>query len=169
MTNAMTDINPHIVESLYAEALLLADEVRDAFDLRGRIEEMAPDADLARVALSCEALRTTTRMMHAIAWLLNHRAYLRGELSEFQLRRHGKLPEERSRTDPGNLAMLDPDTRALIVTTERFYARIERLDHAWRNRFDAHPGAVQRLRERLREKLGERFGEMPGEAARRIS
>ena len=31
-----TDISPPIIEALYCEALVLADEVRAAFDLRGR-------------------------------------------------------------------------------------------------------------------------------------
>ena len=89
--------------------------------------------------------------MHAIAWLLNQRAYFKGELSELQLRRHGRLPPDSSRPDPANLMLLDPDTRALIVTSERFYARIERLDRAWRERFEMKPSAIQRLRERLGE------------------
>jgi regulator of CtrA degradation len=89
MTNTRT-INPRIVEGL-CEALVLSDEVRAAFDLSGRIEDTTSNANEARIALSCEALRTTTRMMHAVAWLLNHRAYFMGELSEFQLRRYGRL------------------------------------------------------------------------------
>jgi regulator of CtrA degradation len=43
-----------------------------------------------------------------IAWLLNHRAYFAGELSEFQLRRHGRLPPIQPGSDPAQLAMLDP-------------------------------------------------------------
>ena len=65
-------MNSHIVEKLYCEALVLSDEVRSAFALSGRMEDAGTQEDLARVALSCEALRTTTRMMHATAWLLNH-------------------------------------------------------------------------------------------------
>jgi len=83
------DLNRPIIESLYAEALLLADDVRASFDFAGRIDAMVEDEDLARIALSCEALRTTTRMMHVIAWLLNQRAFFNGEISEFQLRRSG--------------------------------------------------------------------------------
>ena len=86
------DISPTIVEALYRDALRLADEARAAFDLSGRLDVVGSDEELARIALSCEALRTTTRMMHAIAWLLNHKAYFNGELSEFQLRCHGRLP-----------------------------------------------------------------------------
>lgn len=140
------NINPRIVESLYTEALTLSDEVRAAF-ARGESFE-GEDADLAKVALSCEALRTTTRMMHAIAWLLNHRAYFVGDLSEFQLRRYGKLvdfPEG----DDGHMARLDPEMRELIHATELFHARLKRLDNGWRERAPGAPTAISRLRERL--------------------
>jgi regulator of CtrA degradation len=150
--NQPATINPRIIEGLYCEALVLSDEVRAAFDLSGRIDaEGLPGPlpeDEARVALSCEALRTTTRMMHAVAWLLNHRAYFMGELSEFQLRRHGKLAAF-PHADPARLALLEPVTRELIGATERFHARLMRLDAGWRERDTAPPGAIDRLRERL--------------------
>lgn len=141
-------INPRIIEALYGEALVLSDEVRAAFDLSGRIDARNSE-DAARVALSCEALRTTTRMMHAVAWLLNHRAYFAGDLSEFQLRRYGKLTVDFPRADFDRLALLDGPTRALIATTERFYARLVRLDTGWRGRDPAMPSAIAALRERL--------------------
>lgn len=143
------DLSPTIVEALYCEALALADEVRAAFDLSGRLTLASEDEDLTRIALSCEALRTTTRVMHAIAWLLNQRAYLSGELSEFQLRRHGRLPTEKSAAPSEHLDRLAPEFGELIERTARFYARIERLDRAWRSRFEMQPAAVHRLRERL--------------------
>jgi regulator of CtrA degradation len=149
-----TDINPHIIEALYREALLLADEVRTAFDLSGRLERTSENEDLARIAMSCEALRTTTRMMHVIAWLLNQRAFFNGELSELQLRRHGKLPSKTARSDPEQLALLDADMRGLVLTTERLYARVERLDRAWQENFRMEPSALNRLRERLRAEIG---------------
>jgi regulator of CtrA degradation len=142
------DLSPTIVEALYCEALELADQVRAAFDLSGRLTAASEDEDLARVALSCEALRTTTRMMHAIAWLLNQRAYLSGELSEFQLRRHGRLPPARA-DGQDQAGVLGPALTELIERTRRFYARIERLDQAWRTRFEMQPAAIHRLRERL--------------------
>ena len=148
------DLSPTIVEALYGEALELADEVRAAFDLSGRLTAANEDEDLARVALSCEALRTTTRMMHAIAWLLNQRAFFSGELSEFQLRRHGRLPPRQSDTGHAHVDLLGPRLGALIERTKRFYARIERLDHAWRTRFEMQPGAVHCLRERLGKAVG---------------
>jgi regulator of CtrA degradation len=148
------DISPAIVETLYSDALALADEARAAFDMSGRLDDIAENEELARIALSCEALRTTTRMMHALAWLLNHRAYFAGELSEFQLRRHGRLPAAQPDGDPEQLAMLDPGLQELVARSKRFYARIARLDHAWRDRFTMHPAAVHRLRDRLGHAMG---------------
>jgi regulator of CtrA degradation len=144
-----TDISKPIIEALYCEALVLADEVRAAFDLA---PPRCAEEDLVRIALSVEGLRTTTRMMHVLAWLLNHRAYFAGELSEFQLRRHGVLPPDRA-ADPEQLAKLEPETRALIAETEAFHGRVSRLDAAWRERFVVQP-AVLGLRERLGRSLG---------------
>lgn len=146
MANA-ANINPRIIEGLYCEALVLSDEVRAVFALSGRLEA-AGNEDETQVALSCEALRTTTRMMHSVAWLLNHRAYFNGELSEFQLRRHGKLSEFPA-AEPLRLAMLDGETRALVQATERFHARLKRLDNGWRERDPAAPSAITALRDRL--------------------
>lgn len=142
-----TDINRPIIEGLYCEALVLADEVRQVFDLTP-VRDTGADADMTRLALSVEGLRTTTRIMHALAWLLNHRAYFSGELSEFQLRRHSKLPPDRP-SDPGNMRFLEPATQSLIRESEQLHARITRLDKAWRSRFEMRPAAIHRLQQRL--------------------
>jgi regulator of CtrA degradation len=146
-----TDLSEPIIETLYCEALVLADEVRATFDLAPR--PFTVNEDLVRIALSVEGLRTTTRMMHILAWLLNHRAFFSGELSEFQLRRHGTLPPDRA-SDPEQLALLEPETCKLIYETEAFHQRIARLDAAWRDRFEMRPAAVLRMRERLGRALG---------------
>lgn len=144
-----SDLSPMIVEALYREALVLADEARAAFLLSSRITDASESHDLARIALSCEALRTTTRMMHSIAWLLNQRAYFAGELSEVQLRRHRQLPSPQPEGDAAQLALLGPETLELARRTRQFYARIERLNSALRQHFAMHPAPIQRLRERL--------------------
>ena len=145
------NLNPRIIESLYAEGLGLSDDVRAAFDLtaRGTPGLSTDPEDPARIALSCEALRTTTRMMHAVAWLLNHRAFLQGEISEFQLQRHGRIAANLPQSEPERLALLAPEVRALILATERFHARLVRLDASWREREADGEPAIQRLRERL--------------------
>ena len=145
-------INPRIIEGLYCEALVLSDDVRNAFALSGRLDAAGAEEDEARIALSCEALRTTTRMMHAVAWLLNHRAYFSGDLSEFQLRRYGKLADF-PESEQSRLALLDGPTRELVTATERFHARLKRLDHGWRERSPDEPSAIAALRERLGQQL----------------
>ncbi len=148
MTGPIT-MNRRIIEKLYSEALVLSDEVRAALTLSGRIDDAGKSEDATRVALSCEALRTTTRMMHATAWLLNHRAHAMGELSAFQLQRYGRLAADLPGPDPYHLALLEPGIRDLIEATERFYARLVRIDRAWRQPDPNMPSAIERLRERL--------------------
>ena len=138
------DINPRIVDALYCDALVLADELRTRF---GGDFSMAEDC-AARVALSCEGLRATTRTMHCLAWLLNHRAFFAGEISEFQLRRHGRLP---ARSPSGDLSLVPEDAARLVRMSERLFTRIERLEAAWRRggAEEGGPTAIERLRERL--------------------
>ena len=129
-----TNLSRPIVEALYSEALLLADEVRAVF-ARGTHEPEIGEDSLARLALSTEGLKTTTRMMHVLAWLLNQRAFFSGELNEDQVRRHGTLPPDRP-SDERALAALEPATRELIAESEALHKRIARLDEAWRSGFE---------------------------------
>ncbi|WP_159977513.1 MULTISPECIES: DUF1465 family protein [unclassified Novosphingobium] len=147
-------INPRIVEALYCEALLLSDEVRAAFTLSDKLDsDYAQDEDLARISLSSEGLRTTTRMMHAIAWLLNHRAYFRGEINEMQLRRNGRLSPDMRLSDSQESALLSPATTRLVDATRRFYERLLRLDQSWRFTELAAPSALQSLRDRIERRI----------------
>ncbi|MFL0357510.1 DUF1465 family protein [Erythrobacter sp. GH1-10] len=123
-----------IIEALYTEALVLADDVRAVFALGTREPDIGEDA-MVRLALSTEGLKTTTRMMHLLAWLLNQRAFFSGELSENQVRNHGALPPDRP-SDPEQLELLEPETVALIEETEAMHRRIARLDAAWRQSFE---------------------------------
>lgn len=159
----MPSLNPRIVEALYAEALGLAETVRVRFErLRREVAAQAntsqattekvnteDNEDLHRVQISCEALRTTTRVMHCLAWLLNHRAHFAGELSELQLRRHGRLIANFPASEADVVATLPDDVRALVLESERLYQRIQRLEQAWRQANLSGDSAVRRLRERL--------------------
>lgn len=147
-------ITPAIVEALYEDALALAEEARLVFELEDSRPPRGAQENERRVALSCEALRTTTRMMHAMAWLLNHRAYFSGQLSEFQLRRHGRLPPTQPDADRAQVALLDFYIRDVVERSRALYARIERLDRAWRGQFTMRPEAVHRLRDRLGQAFG---------------
>ena len=147
-----SDISEPIVEALYCEALVLADEVRANFDFV-TADDCQLQSDREKLALSVEGLRSTTRMMHVLAWLLNQRAYFSGDLSETQLRRHGELPADRP-ADPEQVALLDEQTRELVVLTEQMHARIARLDQAWRDGFEVHIPSVRQMRGRLEEAVG---------------
>ena len=140
-----------IIESLYTEALVLADEVRAVF-AHGMGDLTRGADDTLRLALSSEGLKATTRMMHILAWLLNQRAYFAGEMSEGQLRKHSKLPDDRpSRAE--DLALLEAPTCELIEDTMRLHRRIARLDHAWRDDFDTAPG-IHQMHERIGRAIG---------------
>jgi regulator of CtrA degradation len=151
MNSRTTNLSRPIIEALYTEALLLADDVRGVFAL-GTREPVSADDTMIRLALSTEGLKTTTRMMHVLAWLLNQRALFAGELNENQMRRHGALPPDRA-SDPAHLALLEPETRALIAETEHLHRRIARLDEAWRQRFAMHSPA-RAFQERIGRELG---------------
>lgn len=141
-------ISHRLIEGLYCEALVLSDEVRAHFNLTNRASASGPSENEAQVALSCESLRTTTRMMHATAWLLNHRAFLIGEMSEFRLRMHGKLPEDFP-ADPHRLALLPEAIVELINATQGFYARLCRIDQRMRGLVNEQPPGIDIIRQRM--------------------
>ncbi len=140
-----------IVEALYTEALVLADEVRAVF-AAGVREPLTGEDAYVRLALSTEGLKTTTRMMHVLAWLLNQRALFAGELSENQVRMHGALPPDRA-ADESQLALLEPETRELIADTERLHRRIARLDEARRQQLEAN-SPVRAFQDRIGHAFG---------------
>lgn len=145
-------VHEQVVEDLYNEALALADEARGVFDLRDDASQTgAPDQ--VRIALSIEGLRTTTRVMHVLAWLLNQRAYQAGELSRLQMLRYGSLGEERP-SDPENMKVLELTTRSLIRDTERLYARVKRLDEEQRQLAGEGPAPVHDMQGRIAQAFG---------------
>lgn len=127
LSAAGSRITPRLVESLYTEAMLLADEARTYFDVAGRVDRDTLDP-FARVGFACESLKVTTRLMHIIAWLLTQRAIETGELSPVS----GQRPERRlghaGESDPLVIDQLPPAARALVAASTDLYARVKRLD-----------------------------------------
>jgi len=125
ITNAR--IHRRMIDTLYVDAMLLADEARGYFDQGARIEREALDP-LGRVTFSCESLKVTTRLMHIIAWLLTQRAVDSGELSPRDAldpaRRLGDAPV----TDDAVLAGMPADARTLIAASIDLHRRVARLD-----------------------------------------
>lgn len=122
-------IHRKLVDSLYVEAMLLADEARGYFDELGRDEREALEA-LSRVAFSCESLKVTTRLMHIIAWLLTQRAVDAGEIAPHDAlapsRRLGEAPD----TDEALLDSMPPQAVSIIRTSLDLYRRVARLDQS---------------------------------------
>ena len=122
-----TDITPHLIESLYLEAMILADEARHYFEEEAKQREPGLTSE-ERVEMSCESLRLTTRLMHSIAWLLNQKAYFAGELSYAQLRGQGRMMGDSTPSQPDIAGRLPEKARELIRGSEDLFARIKRLE-----------------------------------------
>ena len=122
-------VHRRLIDALYVEAMVLADDARSYFDDGGRQEREAL-APLARVTFSCESLKVTTRLMHVIAWLLTQRAVLAGELRARDAldpsRRLGDAPV----TDAAAVADLPEQARAMVAASVDLHRRVARLDEA---------------------------------------
>jgi len=120
-------MTPKLVDALYVEAMVLADEARSYFDTQGRDDRLALDP-IDRVGFSCESLKVTTRLMHVIAWLLTQRAVTAGELSRDQAgeteRRLGDAPD----TDRDLFTRLPDAAAGLVRASEELYDRVSRID-----------------------------------------
>lgn len=116
-----------LVDSLYVEAMVLADEARSYFDGNGREERLSLDP-IARVGFSCESLKVTTRLMQIIAWLLTQRAVEAGELSRSQARNEARRLGEAADSDPAVLEKLPEGAASLVQASQELYARVRRLD-----------------------------------------
>ena len=122
-----TQLTPRLVDSLYTEAMLLADEARAYFDRHGREERESLDP-LLRVGFSCESLKVTTRLMHVVAWLLTQRAVEAGEISRAHARKPARRLGDAPESDSALLDRLPPAAQSLIEASRDLYARVQRLD-----------------------------------------
>ena len=117
-------ITPKLIDGLYTEAMVLADEARSYFD-SDRARQIAP-ADVA-VAFSCESLKVTTRLMHVIAWLLNQKAIRAGEIHSSDVMRELDELGYAPATDDWMVCRMPEEARALIVASEDLYYRVQRM------------------------------------------
>lgn len=116
-----------LVNGLYTEAMLLADEARAYFDHQGRADREALDP-LARVTLSCESLKITTRLMHILAWLLTERAIELGQLNAEEAAASSRRLGDASPSDGGATEGLPEQAISLIEASQDLYARVRRLE-----------------------------------------
>ena len=127
MNDTQAALTPRLIDSLYTESMLLADEARAYFDSHGRGDRMALDP-LLRVGFSCESLKVTTRLMHIIAWLLTQRALSAGEIDEAQASRPERRLGDPIESDEAVLAQLPEPAAQLIRSSEELFDRVRRIE-----------------------------------------
>ena len=145
-----TRLTPKLIDSLYVEAMLLADEARSYFDANGRNERLSLEP-IVRVGFSCESLKVTTRLMHVIAWLLTQRAVEAGEISSVQARAPTRRLGDAVESDPELLAKLPESAVRLVDASRELYARVRRLDEG--GVVEAQPSPARSLMSRLERSL----------------
>jgi len=116
-------LSQRLIDTLYTEALLLADETRAYFDHDGHIDREALDPR-GRVQFACEALKATTRLMHVIAWLARHRVNGLGHVGDD--RRDDRLAET-APSEAEVLGRLPSAARRLILAGIDLSERVGRL------------------------------------------
>jgi regulator of CtrA degradation len=136
------------VENLYVEAMLLADEAHAAFAAQRDLGSVRGGA-AAQIGLACESLKTTTRLMHIIAWLLHRRAMFAGDPGAGPDDSAARIGEPVA-ADWDVCAGFDAPIRRIVAASERLFGRIAALEAGW----DAPPVApVQALLARLEARL----------------
>lgn len=120
-------ITSRLIDSLYTEAMVLADEARSYFDDCGR-DERSMLEPFARVGFACESLKVTTRIMHIVAWLLTQRAIDSGEIPMVEGRRPERRLGHAQDSDPAVVAQLPESAQRLIGASAELYARVRRID-----------------------------------------
>jgi regulator of CtrA degradation len=120
-------ITSRLIDSLYTEAMLLADEARSYFDDVGRNDRSTLEP-FARVGFACESLKVTTRIMHIVAWLLTQRAIESGEIGLPDGRRPERRLGHAQDSDQAVVVQLPDAAQRLINSSADLYARIKRID-----------------------------------------
>lgn len=145
---APTPVQRAQVENLYVEAMVLADEAHAAFAAQRDLGGIRRDGML-QIGLACESLKTTTRLMHVIAWLLHRRAMIAGD--------PGAGPDDSAARIGDPVAAdwdictdFDAPVQRIIAASERLFERIAALEAGWA----APPVApVQQLLARIEARL----------------
>ena len=149
-------ITSRLIDSLYTEAMLLADEARHYFDDVGR-DDRATLHPFARVGFACESLKVTTRIMHIVAWLLTQRAIESGEIGLSDGRRPERRLGHAADSDPAVVDQLPESAQRLIRASADLYGRIKRIDEG---NFEMEPAQspARALMGRLERGLGGQSG-----------
>ena len=130
MLTSHHELTPKLLDALYTEAMLLADEARSYFDRDQLSGYLSPEIS---VAFSCESLKVTTRLMHSIAWLLNQKAVRAGELSQFDADSDARDLGYAPASDSFQVARFSGEAQSLIAASEDLYFRLQRFNGKMRD------------------------------------
>ncbi len=147
MADRESRLTPKLLDALYTEAMLLADEARSYFESGRFTEESDPD-NLLAVSFSCESLKVTTRLMHCIAWLLNQKALHSGELSAGEAWNHDRALGQAPATDQVMTDRFPVEARQIVLASEELFQRLQRLATRMEQEMEAE-SAVQDMFRRL--------------------
>lgn len=147
-------LHQKLVDGLYVEAMVMADEARAYFDHDSALGlEMADPS--RRLSFACESLKITTRLMHVIAWLLAQRAWQRGEISDADLVQDKYRLGRAAPTDAALADAFPFAARMLVEGSQELYDRVARLQERMDRMFstsvmsDEATGPARALLDRL--------------------
>ena len=125
-------LTPKLLNALYTEAMVLADEARSYFE-SGRFSECAEEDSVLAVSFSCESLKVTTRLMHCIAWLLNQKALHSGELTEGESWNRDRRLGYTAASDMLMVDQFPEEARQIVLASEELFQRLQRLSSRMEN------------------------------------
>lgn len=140
-----------LIDGLYVEAMVLADEARSYFDRGGQQDRESLDP-MGRVAFSCESLKVTTRLMHVVAWLLVRRAVDHGEISVAEARQPSRRLGMAADTEDAAITAMPQRAGDLVAASCDLYARVKRLDEEL-DRTGPVPSPARSLIDRIERSL----------------
>ena len=118
------------LDANYDEAMSLAQEARDYLAVE-RDGQRPAGAPLERMAISCAALKVTSRLTQVMAWLLVQKAVQSGEMTRAEAAREPfRLSGQDVCLSPGPLGdhELPPALSDIQDRSLRLYERVMRLD-----------------------------------------
>lgn len=138
MAEVESFLTPKLIDALYTEAMILADEARSYFESGRFDEESHSDSELS-VSFSCESLKVTTRLMHCIAWLLNQKALHGDDLSEGEAWNRDRELGYAAASDGPMVDLFPADAQRIINASEELFQRLQRMSSRLEQQTDEHP------------------------------
>jgi regulator of CtrA degradation len=126
MAESNTLMTPKLLDALYTESMVLADEARSYFE-SGRFNDECHDEAALSVAFSCESLKVTTRLMHCIAWLLNQKSLHGDELTDGEAWNHDRELGYAAASDGPVVDLFPFEAQQIINASEELFQRLQRL------------------------------------------